>query len=598
MPVTVNVAAPQVVPRVTPQVFSLGMLAGDTRTQTVTVANIGFATWTNVNVMTPSLAWVKVDGMQGLTKALGTIPPGGSASFTLTIAPPSDQASQAYAQNPLVDIISDNFQTIPVNAAITVTSARNAGLYFNVTNADKTTYDATRFIADANITLTSLDIAGLSLTGKTNAGGFTALTNVPAGKYNYRVEAAGAQPISNTITVEPGLDQTLNILLPTSMVTYKWSVTPTTIVDKYDITLDVTFKSDVPAPAIVISPPLETINMAGGQTVYTQYTITNKSYIAVKNFTLDPAQSDPAVHVELPYTTITEIGPWQTITVPVKITLDHASTHEARIAHKGGYMCAAGAWTDMTIEPWKAIVGDTTPSGNPTMGTNTGSGSGVGGNTVKWNYSGATAADAASVNADVKQDMGCGGNCINGTTLGCGTCKSCQGGICQFDASNNSSCITDDVCKKATCINTDMGKCDITDNGSETNLKVDAGEIDILSCRNRSVKDGHNPYEHVNGCGGEGGLQVNPRPVVCAPDIDFTDDCNKHDACYGTCNQSKDRCDTGFKSNMMATCFAIEDASCRRDCETEANRYYMVVSLMSQHFWYEGGQTLGCVCCQ
>ena len=71
------------------------------------------------------------------------------------------------------------------------------------------------------------------------------------GKYTYTATAAGYNPVSGQLNIDPGITQTVNVFLPTSMVTYKWSVTPTTITDKYDITLDMTFRTDVPAPALI-----------------------------------------------------------------------------------------------------------------------------------------------------------------------------------------------------------------------------------------------------------------------------------------------------------------------------------------------------------
>jgi len=642
MPITVTVVAPQVIPKVTPQVFSLGMLAGDSRIQTITVANIGFTTWTNVNVMNPTLSWVKVDGMSGLIKSLGSIPPGGTASFTLKIEPPSDQATQAYAQNPLVNIISDNFQTVAINACITVTSARNASVYFNVTNADKQPLDPTRFISGANITLTSLDIAGLSMTGKTDANGFVALSNVPAGKYTYRVESTGAQTVTNTIIIDPGLDQTLNILLPTSMVTYTWSVTPTTVVDKYDITLDMTFKTDVPAPAIVITPPLISKDMVGGQTLYVQYTLTNRGLISVFDFQLEPEMIDPAVKLELPFTSIPEIKPGQTITVPVKIYLDHASCHEARINHRGRYMCAAGNWTDIVIETLRILVGNECLGGGGGSGSETttigaiGGAAGGGGNagTV---YRGISAADAAYLNADTQQNIGCGGNCINGTIAGCDVCQSCQRGICQFNASNNTRCTTSDVCKIAQCVNEESGKCAITDNSTDTNIRVSRGTIDILRCSHRIPKPGYGDIDPdsdaintdslirerlgINGCGSAASNRVVPNVVsICGVEVSFLKSCNRHDACYAKCNSDRNLCDDVLSEQIKNECRRVLGdrtrivyiqgqtpiiRRCADECSDLGDVYRSAVRgwnmgiglIPGAQAPYAGGQQTGCTCC-
>jgi len=79
LPITLDVSADQALLKVTPQLFELGITAGDRREQVVTVENTGFATLNGVAVTAPTLPWVRL-----LTAGqLGDIQPGGSASFTI-----------------------------------------------------------------------------------------------------------------------------------------------------------------------------------------------------------------------------------------------------------------------------------------------------------------------------------------------------------------------------------------------------------------------------------------------------------------------------------------------------------------------------------
>ncbi|HOX21971.1 MAG TPA: hypothetical protein PLL10_00790, partial [Elusimicrobiales bacterium] len=94
MPVHITARTAEAGPKVTPQAFELGLKAGEVRTQVVTVENVGYSTWTEVQVGAPTLEWVSVAG----SSYLGNIPPGGNRSFTIMFAPPEGLASGAYAR--------------------------------------------------------------------------------------------------------------------------------------------------------------------------------------------------------------------------------------------------------------------------------------------------------------------------------------------------------------------------------------------------------------------------------------------------------------------------------------------------------------------
>jgi len=337
MPVDISVVPAQVIPKITPQAFEMGMLAGETRTQSVTVENIGFSTWTSVTITTPTLSWVKVQGPQ----ELGDIAPGANVTLALLVQPPAGLSNGSYAQTPLAVFKSQNYADVPVSAGLVVTSVKHGNAAFTVMNADKYPADPSRWIGGADVTLSSLDIIGMSLKVKSDANGLARFENVPSGKYAYRAEAAGFQTASGMISIEPGLSRDINVFMPTSMVTYKWSVTPTTIQDKYDITLDMTYRTDVPAPALVANPQVIPLQMEGGQTVYTQYTITNKGLVSAFDLKITNF-GDSAMTIESAISSISELKPGQTAVVPLKVTLAHASQHPGGSNADGYYRALCG----------------------------------------------------------------------------------------------------------------------------------------------------------------------------------------------------------------------------------------------------------------
>ena len=214
-----------------------------------------------------------------------------------------------------------------------------------------------------------------------------------------------------------------------------------------------TFKTDVPAPAIVISPPLISKDMVGGQTLYVQYTITNRGLISVFDFQLEPEMIDPAVKLELPFTSIPEIKPGQTITVPVKVYLDHASCHEARINHRGRYMCAAGAWTDLEVERVRILVGNECTGGGGGSGSETtpvgaiGGGGGVTG--ISMTYLGASNVVVNSVVQSQTTVSACGaGTCSRDEQ--CAKCQKCENYSCVPDPSKLNLLVNPNECHGST----------------------------------------------------------------------------------------------------------------------------------------------------
>jgi hypothetical protein len=122
------VAPAQVIPVVTPQQFSIGMVGGDTRVVSLKIENKGFDTWRGVQLTPPALDWATIQGQTNL----GDIPPGGNVNVSLQFAPSSSLPNQTYSPAPLLQITSLNVPPIPVQASIAITSARKGDVLLSV----------------------------------------------------------------------------------------------------------------------------------------------------------------------------------------------------------------------------------------------------------------------------------------------------------------------------------------------------------------------------------------------------------------------------------------------------------------------------------
>jgi len=363
------------------------------------------------------------------------------------------------------------------------------------------------------------------------------------------------------------------------------------------------FRTDVPAPALVVDPPLLTLDMRGGETAYTQYTIKNAGMVSMFDLELTPADDNPAVKIELPFTKLPELRAGQTVVVPVKITLQHASCEPTHIKNGGKYACLAGTVVEIDGSDVRVLAGNTCPK-------STGGASGPGGgSSASYDYIGPLES-IASLNKDVVMDLGCGMTCLEGTSTGCNPCQICQGGVCVPNpAMDGQSCgKAANICQKMVCR---AGSCETEDNSAETNNRVANGELSILDCPNRR-SNGVDPIP--NGCGTPEAPPLNPTPVECAPEIDFTSDCNQHDTWYQTCNsdpQAKDSADRGLQSLMKVRCNDVaHDNACFNQCTNIADLWYSglkflgyippktpLLEAVSSKGAFGEGQNQACTCC-
>jgi len=430
-----------------------------------------------------------------------------------------------------------------------------------------------------------------------DANGTARFDNLPAGNYSYTASSAGYQSVSGSFTVEPGLTRALEILLPTSMVSYKWSVTPTTVEDKYDIKLDMTFKTDVPAPTLVLDPPMLMLDMAAGQTVDTQIAITNKGLVAAQNVRLKWPESDPAVQITSPYGTIASIGAGQTVVVPVRIYLVHASCHHVQIGCLFGYFCAAGKWVEETINGVIDIVaGDSAECG---IANSSGSGgtqfhdggagwssTGVGGNLVTQ----VAVAQAQTI-----------------TTGGCAISDDCYTVIngSRVALPDGTSCgSTANACRQGHC---QSGQCIMSDNSAEANSKYAGKAYSSDVCPNMT-QDPNNPPRHSepNRCGTDGKPQDDTLPIyVPGPEpgamhycgtVSFADACTRHDYCWSTCGSDGMSCNIAFSGDLLEACGRFA-GDCAIVCNTMVTLYTAGAGIGYAAGNFTKSQDRHCRCC-
>src|SRR5262249_4022248 len=118
------------------------------------------------------------------------------------------------------------------------------------------------------------------------ATGVVTFTNVPAGPYVLQVAASGHSTFENAFTVVPGITNNDEVFIPRQFVSFSWVVKQTTIQDNYQVQLQTTFATDVPAPVLTRSGPPTIPTPRPGQSGTFNVPITNHGLVAAQGVTL------------------------------------------------------------------------------------------------------------------------------------------------------------------------------------------------------------------------------------------------------------------------------------------------------------------------
>jgi hypothetical protein len=162
---------------------------------------------------------------------------------------------------------------------------------------------------------------------------------LPAGHYKFRATATNHQEIGGRLTLKTGLTLTQPVFLDYNLITVEWSVREITIQDRYEITLNATFETDVPAPVVVLQPAsINLPNMKPGEVYYGELTLTNYGLIRADKVQSHLPGSDAYFRYEFLVDAPPVLEAKQRVAIPYRVTalqsLDGAAA--ASVATGGG----------------------------------------------------------------------------------------------------------------------------------------------------------------------------------------------------------------------------------------------------------------------
>ncbi|RJP79798.1 MAG: hypothetical protein C4522_09325, partial [Desulfobacteraceae bacterium] len=378
----------------TPNSIVTGVAWDDTVTEAVTLKNNGLGDMNNVVLSlhnqdgSQAPSWIYLNS----ARDQGTIEAGESRKIDIAASPVSSQTPEGN-HTFYLKLVSSNYAATKIYISIAVTQSGIGDILFKVSDIYTGTIGANnqpiQGLAGAKIWVQNELVTTETATRTTDTYGEILFADLPSGRYKYRITANNHQEQIGRFWIKPGVTASEDVFLDYNLVTVEWEVTEITIQDKYEITLNTTFETNVPAAVVIASPSSVSLpRMKAGDVYNGEFTLTNHGLIRADNLTIAFPTSDNNFKYEILGGIPAGIAAKARITIPYKITC--LVSLEADDEGTGGgcspyvrcgkidydYICANGKQTEsqttycVTYTPTCSSVSGGTP---PTFSTGGGS---------------------------------------------------------------------------------------------------------------------------------------------------------------------------------------------------------------------------------
>ena len=308
-----------------PTFIETGVQQESTVTEGVVIGNRGLVAAQNVRVRLTDNSgnqpptWVFLaSGNQ-----IGAVDVGGEVPIQVTASPGKTVADGIYNFRLIVTADNSGEGSIPVSVA--VTQSGQGGLSFHVTDLFTETLDAQgqqiKGVASARIRVQNDAVLTYIRTLTTDAAGKASLTDLPPGTYTYRASGPRHADKTGRIFVRPGITTSERIHLKYQTISIDFSVTETTIQDVYNINLEATFQTQVPAPVVLLEPlSINLPDLQVGEEFAGELTLTNYGLIQADSVVFKPPQSDEYYKYEFLADIPKTLAAKQRIVIPYRVT--------------------------------------------------------------------------------------------------------------------------------------------------------------------------------------------------------------------------------------------------------------------------------------
>lgn len=241
-------------------------------------------------------AWISL-----ATTELGDLPVGESRSLQLIAAPDASIGEGIYEF--VLQLKGDNSSAYKVPVFVKITQSGKGNSFFKISDIYTSTLDSNHQLIEgvqnAKIQLQNENVLSEVFTKNSDSKGEVIFNDIPAGRYTYRISAYDHSTVSGRIWIKPGVTASENIFLMNELVKVEWSVKEITIEDRYEIKLEATFKTNVPAPVVMLQPlHVQLPVMKKGEVFQGEFTLTNHGLIRAYDVAQTLPQSNDLVKFE------------------------------------------------------------------------------------------------------------------------------------------------------------------------------------------------------------------------------------------------------------------------------------------------------------
>ncbi|HVK58521.1 MAG TPA: polymorphic toxin-type HINT domain-containing protein, partial [Candidatus Kapabacteria bacterium] len=154
----------------------------------------------------------------------------------------------------------------------------------------------------------------------TDSAGLVTISDIPEGDWNWQVLAPGHSGTVGTVKVTPAQTVQVHTRLSKSLVTINFTVVPVPYTDKYEIKLEQTFETHVPAPVLVVDPAFKDFkNVTPGFEANFIVNVKNHGLIAMEDVIIKGSQVSGGVLTPL-IEYFPRLLPQETVEVPFVFT--------------------------------------------------------------------------------------------------------------------------------------------------------------------------------------------------------------------------------------------------------------------------------------
>ncbi len=301
--------------------------------RTVTIENRGLRDLQGVEVLAPAaIPWMQVNlapAADGKIR-LPDIPVGGSVNLTVVFTPPEDAALDYF--HDVINIRGSNTpQVFKVDLYALVTSAERGAVQFYVDNV------LGQEVPNATVRLRSTHLQTELPPVQTDEQGIVTVNELHEGHWSWQVTAPGHSSTVGTVEIIPDQIVQVSTRLSKSVVTVTFRVEPVPYTDRYEIKIEQTFETHVPAPVLVLNPVSLTFdNVVAG--FETNFVVTGKNHglIEMTDVEIHPASVGGGRLIPL-ITYFPLLRPQETIEIPYR------AVYLGEISEGGGGLAAGGS---------------------------------------------------------------------------------------------------------------------------------------------------------------------------------------------------------------------------------------------------------------